>query len=66
MHGEVELSGIIAADGTVKDLRVAKRVQADLDASAMEAVSQWRFESPLLNCTPVDLPFTVMVDFGIQ
>jgi hypothetical protein len=29
-------------------------------------VSQWRFESPLLNCRPVDLPFTVKIDFGIQ
>jgi TonB family protein len=66
VHGEVELSGIIAADGTVKDLRVAKGLHPDLDASAMTAVSQWRFESPLLNCRPVDVPFTVKVDFGIQ
>jgi TonB family protein len=66
VHGEVELSGIIAADGTVKDLRVAKSLHPDLDASAMTAVSQWRFESPLLNCRPVDVPFTVKVDFGIQ
>lgn len=66
MRGDVELSGVIASDGTVRDLRITKSVQPDLDASAMEAVSQWRFESPLLNCRPVDVRFTVKVDFGIQ
>ncbi len=66
VYGEVELSGVIAFDGTVKDLRITKRVQPDLDASAMEAVSRWRFESPLFNCRPVDVPITVKVDFGIQ
>ncbi len=66
VRGDVELAGVIGSDGTVRDLRITKRVQPDLDASAMEAVSQWRFESPLLNCRPVDVPFTVTVDFGIQ
>jgi protein TonB len=35
-----------------------------LDESAMEAVSQWQFEPPLLNGQPVPVIMTVTVAFA--
>jgi TonB family protein len=43
-QGTVVLDAIIGEDGHVSDLRIIHSAGADLDRSAMAAVSQWRYE----------------------
>ena len=62
--GRVVLKGIIAKDGTMKVVNVATPAHPDLDAAAIAAIRQWRFDSTLLNCMPVEVNMTVTVNFS--
>jgi TonB family protein len=61
--GTVLMQAVIAKDGTVKDVRVVGSAHPDLDASAVNAVRQWRFDSTLLNCMPIEVTMNVKVMF---
>ena len=63
--GMVILEAIIGADGAVSDVKVVKSIP-ELDAAAMDAVRQWRFEPTLLNGAPVPVIMTVTVSFSLQ
>jgi outer membrane biosynthesis protein TonB len=58
--GTVEADG---RDGTVHDLRVVETPHPDLGKAAVEAVGKWRFTSTRLNCEPVEVAMTVVVNF---
>jgi TonB family protein len=62
--GTVILTATIGTDGTVTNIDVVKSVHPDLDAAAIEAVRQWRFDGTLLNCTPTEAAMTVSLDFS--
>jgi TonB family protein len=64
--GRVGLRATIGVDGTVRDVHVVDSAHPDLDNAAIEAVRQWQFDGTLLNCVPVEVSFTISVDFGIQ
>jgi TonB family protein len=61
--GVVVMEGILAVDGTIRDLRVVETAPPELVRSAMEAVGKWRFTPTLLNCEPADIKIKVNVKF---
>jgi TonB family protein len=61
--GTVQMQALIAKDGSIKDVRVVAPAHPDLDAAALAAIRQWRFDSTLLNCMPVEVNMKVTVNF---
>ena len=60
--GTILLEAVIGADGSVKDVKVLRSIPL-LDAAAIDAVRQWRFEPTMLNGIPVPVIMTVTVNF---
>jgi protein TonB len=65
VSGVVILEALIGEDGSVRDANVLRSVPL-LDASALEAVRQWRFTPTLLNGVPVQVIMTVTVTFTLN
>jgi TonB family protein len=61
--GDVALKAVIATDGSVREVTLEKSAHPDLDAAAMDAVRQWKFDGTLLNCGPVEVSMTVAINF---
>ena len=68
IEGNVILQAVICADGTVSDLKVLRCSQAQFgfEEAAFEAVRQWRYRPAMLDGRPVDVYFTVFVDFKLH
>src|SRR5262245_54541980 len=66
MEGVVILEAIITASGSVEDVKVLKSVNPLLDASAVRAVSQWRYKPATLNGRAVRVYLTVTVTFRLN
>jgi protein TonB len=64
-EGTVVIEAVIGTDGVVRDARVLKSV-ALLDAAALDAVRQWRYQPTLLNGVPVPVIVTVTVVFRLH
>ena len=62
IRGTVILEVTIGVDGSVADARILRSIPL-LDAAALDAVRQWRYEPTLLNGTAVPVRFTVTVEF---
>jgi outer membrane biosynthesis protein TonB len=60
--GVVVLDAVIAANGTIADLRPISGPRA-LTASAIEAVKWWRFQPYRINGKPVRVETTLAIDF---
>lgn len=61
----VVVDGVIGLDGFIKDLRAHEPAEAHaafVDALTA-AVLEWRFDSTLLNCVPVEVPITITGTF---
>ena len=65
VEGVIILEVVIAADGSVTDVRILRSIPL-LDAAATEAVRQWRFSPTLLNGEPVPIVMTVTVAFRLR
>jgi protein TonB len=65
VQGAVVLDVVIDADGVPTDVQVAQSVPM-LDAAAIEAVRQWRYEPTLMNGVPVPIAMTVTVGFTLS
>jgi protein TonB len=66
-EGEVPLEAVIGRDGIVQTVRVlSANVHPDFAIAAVDAVRQWRFDSTLLNGTPVDVVMRVTVSFTLS
>ena len=68
VQGTVILQAIIHKNGTVGNVTVLKSPgpKFGFDEAAMAAVRQWRYKPGLQNGKPVDVYFTVVVDFVLQ
>ena len=66
-EGKVVLQAIIGRDGTVTDIEVLSCSQPLLgfEDAAIEAVRLWRYEPALADGRPVDVYFTILVDFEL-
>ena len=65
VEGVVILEVVIAADGSVRDVRILRSIPL-FDAAATEAVRQWRFSPTLLNGERVPIVMTVTVAFRLR
>jgi protein TonB len=68
LEGNVILQAIIHADGTVGDLEVLRvnRPNMGFETAAIEAVKQWRYQPATQNGKPVEVYFTVFIDFKLH
>ena len=64
IQGTVRMSAIIAADGTVKDLRVISGNPLLIEA-AQKAVKQWIYHPTYLNGNPVEVLTEINVNFTL-
>jgi TonB family protein len=65
IQGTVVLCGMIAKDGTLRNLRASSGPE-ELIPSAMKAVEQWRYQPYLLNNEPVDVDSEIHVNFALS
>jgi TonB family protein len=66
IQGMVELEGIVQPDGTIKDIRVTKSLDARLDREAIEALTQWRFRPGQKDGTNVRVLVLVEITFSVK
>lgn len=65
VSGVVELRALVAADGSVQQVRVSRSVR-HLDQAALDAVRQWRFKPAVCDGHPVAVWVTVPVRFSLH
>jgi TonB family protein len=63
VEGEVVLYAVIRKDGSVDSIQLVRSVDASLDANAMDALAQWKFEPARKHGEPVDLEAVVHIPF---
>jgi protein TonB len=66
IQGAVWLEAVVAPEGRTTDIRVVRSLDPGLDAQAIAAVREWRFEPGRLAGVPVDVVVTVALDFQIR
>jgi TonB family protein len=68
VHGVVQLEAIVGVDGSVQDARVIHSLDRiyGLDAEAVRAVKEWRFEAGLKDGTRVPVALTIEMTFAIS
>ena len=62
--GVVTMDALIGTDGTVRGVTVVSSPNPELDRLAADAVGQWQFTPTYLNCTPIEVPMRVTVNFS--
>jgi periplasmic protein TonB len=65
IRGNVTLAMIVTAEGKVRDLKVIKSLDKDLDKQALAAVSTWRFEPATKDGKPVAVYLSTDVTFRL-
>jgi TonB family protein len=63
VEGEVVLYAVIRSDGSVDSIQLVRGIDDQLDANAMQALSQWRFRPATKQGAPVDLEAIVHIPF---
>ena len=63
VEGEVILYAVIRKDGSVDSIQLVRGVDERLDAFAMEALGQWKFQPATRQGEPVDLEAIVHIPF---
>ena len=68
VHGVVRLAIIVGADGSVQDVLVVDSLDRvhGLDAAAVTAAREWRFEAGMKDGAPVPVALTIEMTFTIS
>ena len=68
VNGQVILQAIVRKDGSVGEVSVIRvnRPNLGFEEKAISAVQQWQYEPALQNGRPVEVYFTVVVDFSLH
>ena len=68
IQGMALLSGIVAPDGTLQDIRIARSLDGTfgLDQEAIKCVRQWRFRPGMKSGRPVPVYVTIEVAFNLR
>jgi TonB family protein len=66
VYGPVVIRGIVRRDGTIDNVEVIKDLPYGLGEAAREAVEQWRFRPATYRGEPIDVYYTVTVNFRLQ
>ncbi len=59
------LAIVVGEDGTVEDATVVKSFDHDFDATAIEAIKQWKFEPAKKKGVPVAVEVEIEMDFHL-
>jgi TonB family protein len=65
VEGEVILYAVIRRDGSVDSIQLVHGIDEQLDANAMEALSQWKFHPASKEGEPVELEAIVHIPFHL-
>jgi TonB family protein len=65
VQGSVVVRGIVRRDGTIDNVEVIKDLPYGLGDAAREAVSRWRFRPATYRGDPIDVYYTVTVNFRL-
>jgi TonB family protein len=65
IEGTVTVEAFAGIDGTIKVLRVVKKLGYGLDENAVAAVQQWRFAPAWRNGAVVDVVAQIDIDFRL-
>ena len=63
VEGEVVLYAVIRRDGSVDSIQLVRGIDEQLDANAMQALSQWKFRPATKQGIPVELEAIVHIPF---
>ena len=66
IQGPVVVRGIVRRDGTIDNVEVIKDLPYGLGDEARRAVSRWRFRPATYRGEPIDVYYTVTVNFRLQ
>ena len=66
VQGAVVVRGIVRRDGTIDNVEVIKDLPYGLGDEARRAVSRWRFRPATYRGEPIDVYYTVTVNFRMQ
>jgi TonB family protein len=66
VSGRVVIRGIVRRDGTIDNVEVIKDLPFGLGEAAREAVQRWRFRPATYRGEPIDVYYTVTVNFRLQ
>jgi protein TonB len=66
IEGAVVVRGIVRRDGTIDNVEVIKDLPSGLGDEARRAVSRWRFRPATYRGEPIDVYYTVTVNFRLQ
>jgi TonB family protein len=66
VEGPVVIRGIVRRDGTIDNVEVIKDLPYGLGEAAREAVSRWRFRPATVGGDPIDVYYTVTVNFRLR
>ena len=64
--GRAVIRGIVRRDGTIDNVEIIKDLPYGLGDAAREAVSRWRFRPATYRGEPIDVYYTVTVNFRLQ
>ena len=65
VQGAVVVRGVVRKDGTIDDVEVIKELPYGLGEAARRAVSQWHFRPATYRGEPIDVYYTVTVNFRL-
>jgi len=65
ISGAVVVRGIVRRDGTIDNVEVLKDLPYGLGDAAREAVQRWRFRPATFRGEPIDVYYTVTVNFRL-
>ncbi|MGH9422451.1 MAG: TonB family protein [Thermoanaerobaculia bacterium] len=66
IQGPVVVRGIVRRDGTIDNVEVIKDLPYGLGEAAKDAVSEWHFRPATYRGEPIDVYYTVTVNFRLQ
>ena len=66
VEGRVMVRGIVRRDGTIDNVEIIRDLPHGLGESARQAVSRWRFRPATYRGEPIDVYYTVTVNFKLQ
>lgn len=66
VQGSVVIRGIVRRDGTIDDVEVIKDLPYGLGDAAREAVEKWHFRPATWRGEPIDVYYTVTVNFRLS
>jgi len=64
-QGEVTLSLVVKADGSVRDVEIVQSAGYGMDERAVECIRKWRFKPGAKDGSPIDVAFRFAYNFGL-